>query len=48
MWALADITGLLIPSRIAHSVHLVGMFVGVMVGLYLRRVDAYSLNEYSW
>lgn len=48
MWALADVTGLFVPSGVAHSVHLVGMLVGVVVGLYLRRVDGYSLNGYSW
>ena len=42
VWALGDLTGLFIPSRVAHGVHLVGMFVGFVVGLYLRRVGEYS------
>ena len=46
LWALADLTGLLIPSQVAHGVHLVGMFVGVLAGLYLRRVGEYSYGGY--
>ena len=42
LWALADLTGLFIPSQVAHGVHLVGMLVGVMAGLYMRRVGEYS------
>ena len=42
LWALADLTGLFIPSQVAHGVHLVGMLVGVMAGLYLRRVGEYN------
>jgi membrane associated rhomboid family serine protease len=42
LWALADLTGLFIPSQVAHGVHLVGMFVGVLAGLYLRRAGEYN------
>ena len=42
VWALGDLTGLFIPSRVAHSVHLVGMLVGIVAGLYLRRVGEYD------
>ena len=42
LWALADLTRLFIPSQVAHGVHLVGMFVGVLAGLYLRRVGECS------
>lgn len=41
MWALGDLTGLFIPSQVAHGVHLVGMLVGVLTGLYIRRVGEY-------
>ena len=46
MWALADITGLFIPSRVAHGVHLVGMLVGVVVGIYIRYAGEYSYGGY--
>ena len=46
LWALADVTGLFIPSQVAHGVHLVGMLVGVAAGLYLRRVGGYSYAGY--
>jgi membrane associated rhomboid family serine protease len=44
LWALGDIMGLFVPSQIAHGVHLIGMFVGIIAGLYLRskeRIDNY-------
>jgi len=46
MWALADVTGLFIPSQVAHGVHLVGMFVGIVAGLYLRRVGGHGEAGY--
>lgn len=38
-WAIADFYGLFIPSRIAHGAHLLGMLIGVITGLYLRRIE---------
>lgn len=38
-WAFADFYGLFIPSRIAHGAHLLGMFIGVVAGLYLRKIE---------
>lgn len=37
-YAALDIMGLLIPSGIAHGAHLAGMVVGIVAGLYLRRI----------
>jgi membrane associated rhomboid family serine protease len=44
LWALADLQGLFIPSRVAHGVHLVGMLVGVIAGLSSK---VYTKSGYS-
>ncbi len=36
MWAFIDITGLFMPTGIAHGAHLAGMVVGIIYGFYIR------------
>ncbi len=36
VWAAIDLFGIFFPSNIANSAHLVGLFLGVLYGLYLR------------
>jgi len=37
LWGLMDFFGLFVPSGIAHGAHLGGLFVGILLGLYVRR-----------
>jgi membrane associated rhomboid family serine protease len=37
LWGTMDFFGLFAPSGIAHGAHLGGLFVGVLVGLYVKR-----------
>ncbi|MBI2449457.1 rhomboid family intramembrane serine protease [Candidatus Pacearchaeota archaeon] len=36
LWALADIFGVFFPTGIANLGHLSGLFVGILIGFYLR------------
>ena len=35
-WALTEFLGTFVPSGIAHGAHLGGLFIGIILGLYLR------------
>jgi len=37
VWAITDLVGLFVPSGTANLAHLVGLFFGIGVGLYLRK-----------
>ncbi|HLD33090.1 MAG TPA: rhomboid family intramembrane serine protease [Candidatus Nanoarchaeia archaeon] len=37
VWAITDLVGLFVPSGTANLAHLVGLFFGIDVGLYLRK-----------
>ena len=37
MWFLLELTGMFVPSNIAHEAHLAGLIVGVLYGLYVRK-----------
>lgn len=45
LWALSDFAGLFTPSQIAHNVHLVGMLVGVLTGVYLRHAEKIEFDH---
>ncbi|MBD3173258.1 rhomboid family intramembrane serine protease [Candidatus Bathyarchaeota archaeon] len=45
LWALSDLAGLFTPSQIAHNVHLVGMLIGVLTGVYLRHVEKIEFDH---
>lgn len=39
LWVLVEFFGMFIPSDIAHSAHLGGIFAGIIYGIYLRRSE---------
>ena len=41
-WALMELFGLFYPSAIAHGAHLGGLFIGILMGLYIRN----KMNRY--
>lgn len=45
IWGFLDFAGLFAPSGIAHGAHLGGMFIGVLLGLYVRVT---SKRMYCW
>lgn len=40
IWAITEFLGLFTPGPIAHGAHLAGLFIGVLFGLYLRKVKS--------
>ncbi len=38
LWGISEFSGLFVPSNIAHGAHLAGLFIGVIYGLYLRKI----------
>ncbi|MEM3004277.1 MAG: rhomboid family intramembrane serine protease [Candidatus Bathyarchaeia archaeon] len=45
IWGFLDFAGLFAPSGIAHGAHLGGMFIGILLGLYVRVI---SKRMYGW
>ena len=39
LWALGDLKGLFVPSRIAHGAHLGGMVIGIIAGILLKKQE---------
>lgn len=39
-WVLLDFAGLFTPSGVAHGAHLGGIFIGAIIGLFLRRIHS--------
>ncbi len=37
LWAIADILGIFFPENIANIGHLAGLFLGLVIGFYIRR-----------
>jgi hypothetical protein len=38
VWAITEFTGMFVPSDIGHSAHLAGLIIGVVYGLYIRKM----------
>jgi len=36
-WAITEFAGIFVPSNIAHGAHLLGLFFGIVYGIYLRK-----------
>lgn len=37
VWGITEFTGLFVPSDIAHGAHLLGLGVGILYGIFLRK-----------
>jgi len=45
-WVGIEFLGMFVPSGIAHSAHLGGIFAGILYGIYLRRSEGNRRRSY--